>query len=138
MHILLVRHRTEPTPRARTGNDPGDNHVPSLEQHKDGRTYTYFLQYCWSSGYNRFSFLRRCLNDCYRILSVRNMDDKVYGTNSRLTILTGNCAYHVGQTQDRTHAPGVNSNDPGGNQVPVLEQHKDCLLYTSPSPRDRG
>ena len=35
----------------------------------------------------------------------------------------------VDGTQDGTYAPGDNSNDPGGNQVPGLEQHKDGDTY---------
>ena len=32
----------------------------------------------------------------------------------------------VGGTQDRTYTTGDSSNDPGGNQVPGLDQHMDA------------
>ena len=35
------------------------------------------------------------------------------------------CGSFVGETQDRTYAPGNNRNDPGDNQLTGLEQHKD-------------
>ena len=42
--------------------------------------------------------------------------------------MTEECGSFVGETQDRTYAPGNNRNDPGNNQVTGLEQHKDCHL----------
>ena len=34
--------------------------------------------------------------------------------------------YLVGWTQDRTYTTDDSSNDPGGNQVPGLDQHMDA------------
>ena len=39
--------------------------------------------------------------------------------------MTEECGSYVGETQDRTYAPGNNRNDPGDNQLTGLEQHKD-------------
>ena len=47
-----------------------------------------------------------------------------------LTILTGKYVYLVGGLQDGIFLPKDNGNDPGGNQVPGLEQHKDGHQYT--------
>ena len=39
--------------------------------------------------------------------------------------MTEECGSYVGETQDRTYAPGNNRHDPGDNQLTGLEQHKD-------------
>ena len=57
------------------------------------------------------------------------MDDYRYGTYSRLTILTRKHEYLVGGPQDGACGPNDNSNHPGGNQVPGLEQHNDGRLH---------
>ena len=57
------------------------------------------------------------------------MDDARYGMCSRLTTLTENYGYFVGETQDRAYAPGNNRNDPGDDQVTGLEQHKVGHLH---------
>ena len=57
------------------------------------------------------------------------MDDKSYATYSRLPTLTEKYGYFVGETQDRTYAPGNHRNDHGKNQVTGLEQHKDGHLH---------
>ena len=52
------------------------------------------------------------------------------------------CGSFVGETQDRTYAPGNNRNDTGDNQLTGLEQHKDghphmhtaVLLLTGQNP----
>ena len=56
-------------------------------------TYTCTLLYCCWLGKTRTTYLRRCFNDCYIILSVSNMDDYIRGILSRLTILTGKYGY---------------------------------------------
>ena len=43
--------------------------------------------------------------------------------------MTEECGSFVGETRDRTYAPGNNRNDPGDNQVTGLEQHKDGHLH---------
>ena len=43
--------------------------------------------------------------------------------------MTEECGSFVGDTQDRTYAPGNNRNDRGDNQVTGLEQHKDAHLH---------
>ena len=54
------------------------------------------------------------------------MEECGYGINSRLTIFTGKYGYLLDGPQDGAYVPSDNSNDPGGNQVPGLEQHEDC------------
>ena len=56
--------------------------------------------------------------------------------------MTEECGSIVGETQDRTYAPGNNRNDHGDNPVTGLEQHKDghqhihtaVLLLTGQNP----
>ena len=43
--------------------------------------------------------------------------------------MTKECGSFVGETRDRTYAPGNNRNDPGDNHVTGLEQHKDGHLH---------
>ena len=43
--------------------------------------------------------------------------------------MTEECGSLVGETRDRTYAPGNNRNDPGDNQVTGLDQHKDGHLH---------
>ena len=43
--------------------------------------------------------------------------------------MTEECGSFLGETPDRTYAPGNNRNDPGDNQVTGLEQHKDGHLH---------
>ena len=43
--------------------------------------------------------------------------------------MTEECGFFVGETQDRTYAPGNNRNDPGDNQLTGLEQDKDGYLH---------
>ena len=43
--------------------------------------------------------------------------------------MTEECGSFVGETRDRTNAPGNNRNDPGDNHVTGLEQHKDGHLH---------
>ena len=57
------------------------------------------------------------------------MEECGYGINSRLTIFTGKYGYLLDGPQDGAYVPSDNSNDPGGNQVPGLEQHMDGLLH---------
>ena len=40
------------------------------------------------------------------------------------------CGSFVGETQDRTYAPGNNRNDPGDNQLTGLEQHNQRWIPT--------
>ena len=42
--------------------------------------------------------------------------------------MTGENKYRVGGTQGGTGTPGDNGNDPGGNQVPSLNHHKNDHL----------
>ena len=56
--------------------------------------------------------------------------------------MTEECGSFVGETRDRTYAPGNNRNDPGDNQLTGQEQHKDghphmhaaVLLLTGQNP----
>ena len=57
------------------------------------------------------------------------MDDIRFGMYSRLTTLTEQYGYFVGETQDRTYAPAKHRNNHGDNQVTVLEQHKDGHVH---------
>ena len=53
----------------------------------------------------------------------------MFGIISRLTLLTEKCEYLVDGPQDGAYVPGDKSNDSGGNQVPVLEQHKNDHIH---------
>ena len=46
--------------------------------------------------------------------------------------MTGKCEHLVDGPQDGAYVPCDNSNDSGGNKVPVLEQHKDGNIHIYP------